>query len=208
MTTLPQVAIAMHHVLTEEADRAGHQSAMVRRSDATLTGSIFTQTLVFGLGANPHASLRALAQTSAALGVSVTAEALPQRSHRRAARCREQVLAAAVRQAVAAAPSMLPLLDRFPEVVLQDSTIIMLPEVCADVWRGCGGAPDADNAALKRQLALDLRSGRLRGPTLHDGRESDRNATLDYDLPPGAVRIVDVGYWDLTALHALTDRSV
>jgi hypothetical protein len=43
---------------------------------------------------------------------------------------------------------------------------------------------------------------------LHDGRESDRNATLDHDLPAGAVRIVDLGYWELAALAALAQRGV
>ncbi len=60
MTTIPHVAAAMHSVLSEVAELAGRQSGMVQRSDAKLTGSIFTQTLVFGLGANPQASLRTL----------------------------------------------------------------------------------------------------------------------------------------------------
>ena len=192
MTTIPQIAAAMHHVLTTVADRAGRLSRMVERSDAKLTGSIFTQTLVFGLGANPHASLSTLTQTTADLGVRISVEALHQRFDREAALCLEQVLYAAVRQVVAADPVVLPVLDRFPAVVVQDSTTIILPEVLAPIWTGCGGAPHAGNAALKLQLALDLCTGRLLGPQLHNGRESDRNATLDRDLPPGAVRIVDL----------------
>ncbi|MEI7646653.1 MAG: IS4 family transposase [Chloroflexales bacterium] len=208
MTTIPQIAAAMHHVLTTVADRAGRLSRMVERSDAKLTGSIFTQTLVFGLGANPHASLSTLTQTTADLGVRVSVEALHQRFDREAALCLEQVLYAAVRQVVAADPVVLPVLDRFPAVVVQDSTTIILPEVLAPIWTGCGGAPHAGNAALKLQLALDLCTGRLLGPQLHNGRESDRNATLDRDLPPGAVRIVDLGFWDLTALADLQTRGV
>lgn len=208
MATIPQLAAVMQHILTDVAERAGRQSGMVRRSDAKLTGSVFTQTLVFGLGANPYASLSALTQTAAALGVRVSGEALHQRFDRAAATCLEQVLYAAVRQVVAADPVVVPLLERFPEVVVQDSSCISLPEVLAPVWAGCGGAPAAGNAALKLQLALDLRTGRLRGPQLHDGRESDRNATLDHDLPPGAVRIVDLGFWDLAALADLQVRGV
>ena len=208
MTTIPQLATVLQQVFITEAERAGRQSGLVRRSDAKLTGSIFTQTLVFGLGANPDASLSELTQTSAALGVSVSAEALHQRFSRSAASCLEQVLCAAVRQIVVADPVVLPLLERFCEVVVQDSTTLILPEVLATVWSGCGGAPDAGNAALKLQLALDLRTGRLRGPHLHDGRDSDRNATLHHDLPPGSVRIVDLGYWDLAVLDTLTKRGV
>lgn len=96
MTTIPQVAAVLQQVLTVAADRAGRHSGMVRRSDAKLTGSVFTQTLVFGLGANPQASLSALTQTTAALGVTVSPEALHQRFDRAAASCLEQVLHAAI----------------------------------------------------------------------------------------------------------------
>ena len=209
MTTIPQVADAMQTILTDQADRAGWQTRFVQRVDAKLTGSIFTQTLVFGLGADPQASLGALTQTTAALGVAVTPEALHQRFDRAAASTLEQVLCAAVRQVVVADPIVLPILDRFGEVVVQDSTSISLPEALAEVWQGCGnGTPHAGNAALKLQLALDLRSGRLHGPSLHPGREPDVAATLEADLPEGAVRLVDLGFWDLALLGRLHQRGV
>lgn len=208
MTTIPQVATLMQQILIDEADRAGVQTGFVQRSDAKMTGSVFTQTLVFGLGADPHASLSALTQTTAALGVEITPEALHQRFTRAAASCLEQVLTAAVRQVVTTEPLVLPILDRFSEVVVQDSTSMVLPEALATVWHGCGGHPTAGNAALKVQLALDLRTGRLRGPHLHDGRESDRNATLETDLPPHAVRLVDLGFWDLATLARMHTQQV
>lgn len=208
MTTIPQVAQAMQTILTDEANRAGIQTGFVQRSDAKLTGSIFTQSLLFGLGTDPQASLSALTQTAAALGVEITPEALHQRFSREAASTLEQVLAAAVRQVLAAEPILLPILERFSEVVVQDSTTIVLPEALTEVWMGCGGMPDAGNAALKLQLALDLRTGRLRGPQLQEGRDSDRNATLEYDLPAGAVRVTDLGFWDLSLMAALAAKEV
>ncbi|NJM06445.1 transposase, partial [Candidatus Gracilibacteria bacterium] len=208
MTTIPHLATVLQTILTTEADRVGRQTGFVQRADATLTGSIFTQMLVFGLGANPTASLSALTQTAAALGVTVTPEALHQRFDRAAASCLEQVLAVAVRQVVTAAPVMLPLLARFPAVVVQDSSSIVWPDAFADLWRGCGGAPHAGNAALKLQLALDLCTGQLYGPQIHEGREADRNATLDRALPPGAVRVVDLGFWDTGALADLQARGI
>jgi hypothetical protein len=48
----------------------------------------------------------------------------------------------------------------------------------------------------------------LRGPTLHDGREPDVSATLAQDLPPGALRLVDLGFWDLALLDRLHTRGV
>ncbi len=208
MTTIPQLATVLQDVLITAADTAGRQTGFVRRKDAKLTGSIFTQMLAFGLSANPYASLSELAATAATLGVSVSAEAIHQRFTEPAARCLEQVLTIAVQQVVTTNPVVLPLLDRFTEVVVQDSTIIVLPEALSPYWRGCGGDPTHGNAALKLQLSLDLRTGRLRGPHLHDGRESDRNASLDHDLPAGSVRIVDLGYWDPAILAQLHERGV
>ena len=155
MTTIPQLATSLQTLLTDTAEQAGWQSGFVQRADAKLTGSIFTQTLVFGLVADPHASLSTLTQTTAALGVELTPEALHQRFSRQAASCLEQVLCAAIREVVAADPIVLPLLDRFSEVVVQDSTTISLPEVLAQVWQGCGNRTEhAGNAALKLHLAL------------------------------------------------------
>jgi hypothetical protein len=209
MTTIPQLATSLQTLLTDTAEQAGWQSGFVQRADAKLTGSIFTQTLVFGLVADPHASLSTLTQTTAALGVELMPEALHQRFSRQAASCLEQVLCAAIREVVAADPIVLPLLDRFSEVVVQDSTTISLPEVLAQVWQGCGNRTEhAGNAALKLHLALSLRSGRLRGPQRADGREADRNATLTSDLPPQAVRLVDCGFWDLALLAELSAREV
>lgn len=209
MTTIPQVAQAMQRILTQQADLAGIQSGFVQRSDAKITGSVLTQMLVFGLGATPDASLETLAQTAAALGVEVSPEAVHQRLTRQAASCLEQVLCAAVREVVAADPLVLPLLDRFSEVVVQDSTNISLPEALAGVWQGCGnGTAHAGNATLKLHLSLDLRSGRLRGPTLHDGREPDQHAALDNDLPQRAVRLVDLGFWDSAQLERLAQQGV
>jgi hypothetical protein len=209
MTTIPQLAATLEAVLTTEADRAGRQTGFVQRSDANLTGSVFVQPLVFGLGADPQASLSALTQTSAALGVTISPEALHQRFDRAAATGLEQVLSAAIGEVLASDPLTLPVLDRFPEVVVQDSTTIALPEALVDVWQGGGnGTADAGNAALKLQVALDLRTGRLRGPTLHDGRESDYHATLHHDLPSGAVRLVDWGSFALALRAELDTRGV
>jgi hypothetical protein len=197
----------MQDVLTVEADKAGRMSGFVQRA-SKLSGSIFTQTLVFGSLANPQPTLEQFTQTTAALGVELAPQSLDERFSREAASCLEQVLAASVRQLIAAEPVAIPLLARFEGVYLQDSTTIVLPESLAEVWRGCGGSQAAGNAALKLQLSLDLLTGRLLGPQLQDGRESDRNATLELPLPPGSLRIGDLGFFDLDAFAAMARRNV
>jgi hypothetical protein len=206
METIPQVSEAMQNVLTTVADRAGRQTSFVQRQ-SKLSGSIFTQTLVFGLLATPQASLENLTQTTAALGVEISPQGLDQRFSREAALCLEQVLTSALRTVVTSDPVAIPLLERFNGVYLQDSTTIVLPPSLAEVWEGCGGSTDDGAAALKVQLQLDLAAGRIQAQ-LQDGRDSDRNSTLDLALPTGALRIADLGYWELERLAELTRRGV
>jgi len=100
------------------------------------------------------------------------------------------------------------LLSRFTAVALQDSSTIVLPDILASLWQGCGGSPaERTRAALKLQVRLELRTGRLE-VQLQDGRASDRAATLPESLPAGALRIADLGYWDLESLRALDQQGV
>ena len=119
MTRIPQVAQAMQTVLTTFADQAGRDSDFIVR-ESKLTGSTFVQTLVFGWLADPQATLEALAQTAAAVGVTITAQGLDQRFSETAAACLEQVLAAAVTQVIAADPVAVPILSRFAAVQVRD----------------------------------------------------------------------------------------
>jgi len=207
-TTIPQVARAMREVLTTTADAAAKATQFVHRT-SPLGGATFSQTLVFGFLGNPQASLEELAQTAATLGVPITPQALDQRFTPAAAACLEQVLQAAITRIVAADPVAIPLLERFTAVYVQDSSTIVLPDALATVWQGCGGTTTAGTAAaLKFQVRLDLRTGKLEGPQLQEGRASDRAALLPTTLPGGALWLADLGYWSLDTLQTLTQQQV
>jgi hypothetical protein len=205
MTSIPHVAAALHTILTTTADLAGRQTGFVQRA-SPITGSVFVQTLVFGLLANPQASLSELTQTAAALGVTISAQALDQRFTETASLCLEQVLTAALRCVVTTDPVAVPLLARFTGVYLQDSTTLVLPPAFAERWAGCGGSTPQGDAALKLQVQLNLSDGRLLGQ-LQEGCDSDRNSTLDATLPPGALRIADLGYWELARMRAIASAG-
>jgi len=82
-----------------------------------------------------------------------------------------------------------------------------LPDALAPVWQGCGGStPAHTRAALKLQVRLELRTGCRTGLRLQDGRASDRSAAAP-DLPTGALRIADLGYWSVEALQALHQQG-
>src|SRR5881296_3933984 len=78
MTSIEQVAAAMHDVLTTRAQRLAGETTLVQR-ESKLDGAHFVQTLVFTDRANPDATLEELTQTAAARSVELTPEGLTQR---------------------------------------------------------------------------------------------------------------------------------
>lgn len=209
MATIPQVAGAMQEVLGPVAERAARATGFVRRA-SKLTGARFVQTLVFGWLAQPEARLSQLAQTAAALGVPISAQGLDQRFGRASAECVREVLEAAVRVALAASPAAVPVLRRFTQVAVQDCTTISLPAALAAGWPGCGGStPAGGAAALKLGVRLDLVTGRLQGPYVEAGRTNDRATTATaLPLPPGALRLADLGFFSLDELAEQDARGV
>ena len=200
MTTIPRIVEAMQTVLTTKADNAARETGFVQR-ESKVGGASFAQTLVLGWLQNPEATLEELTQTSAAIGVTITPQGLDQRFNESAAQCLQKVLEEAVNEVIAADPVAIPILQRFTETYLDDSTTVTLPQELADVWSGSGYADPDSCAGLKLQVRLDYTQGTLYGPFLQDGRSHDRKSVLQ-KMPVAAhsLRIADLGYWSLDAL--------
>jgi hypothetical protein len=208
MTTIPQLVEVLQELLTSVADRIARETGFVRR-ESKLGGAEFSQTLVFGWLANPDATLNELVQAAATLGVIITEQGLDNRFTATAAECLRRILETAVGMVVSARPVVVPILQRFNGVFIQDSTTITLPEVLADLWRGCGNASGTGQAALKVQVQFDYSSGTLSQIVLQDGRASDRNAPIQSAaLPAGALRLADLGYFSLPVLATLSEQDV
>jgi hypothetical protein len=137
MATIPQVAEAMQTVLTTTANQAARETRFVQR-DSKMGGAEFVQTLTYGWLENPQATLEELCQTAAALGLSITPQGLDQRFSASAAACLQEVLETAVDKVITAEPVMIPVLQRFNGVYLDDSSTVTLPDDLANVWPGCG----------------------------------------------------------------------
>jgi hypothetical protein len=207
MTTIPQVARAMREILTTTAAAAGRATRFVQRT-SPLSGATFSQTLVFGFLGNPQAPLEELTQTAAALGVEITPQALAQRFTASAVACLHQGLWTAIARVITAEPVAMPLLERFPAVYVPESSTIILPEVFAAQWHGCGGSPSSSaSAARKLQARLEMCPGRL-DVQRQEGRASERAAVLPGPLPAGALRLADLSYWSLEAFAALAQPQV
>jgi len=204
MVTIAQLAGTLQTLFTSTADRLARSSGFVQRR-SKLTGAAFAQTMVFGALANPQTTLPELAQAASAVGVSISPQGLDQRCTEAAAVFLEALLAAAVQEVVAADPVAIPLLARFPAVVVLDSSTILLPDALGPWWPGCGGSTTAHtSASLKIHVRFDLCQGTLTGPLLTAGRTHESTTPLQTaPLPPGALRIADLGFFDLEVFAAV-----
>jgi len=198
------VTHALQALFTTTADHLARRTGFVQRA-SKLTGAAFAQALVFGWLANPQASVEALAQAAAAVGVTISAQGLDQRFTEAAAVFLEDMLAAAVQTVIAADPVAIPLLERFTAVVLLDSSTLTLPAAVALWWPGCS----TGTAALTLHVRYDLCRGCLSGLVVREGRISDRSTTMQTaPLPRGARRISDRGFFTLGVFAALTAQGV
>ena len=205
MATITQVSQAMQTVLTTVADTAARATGFVQRR-SKLTGALFTQTLTLGFLSNPQATRAELAQTAATLGLPISQQGLDQRMTESGAACLLEVLDAAATTILAADPVAIPLLARFNGVYIQDSTLVGLPGTLAHIWRGSGNqhTATARTARLKLGVRLNLTTGALTGPQLDHRLTSDRTIALqDAPIPAEALRIADLGFFDLSVLQAI-----
>lgn len=86
-----------------------------------------------------------------------------------------------------------------------DTSTIRLPPALAEHWPGCGNGSQHLAASLKLGVRLDLLGGTLTGPLLDTGRTHDRaSAIAAVPVPPGALRLADLGFWALTDLADLS----
>jgi hypothetical protein len=202
VTSIAALVPTLQTLLTTTADQAGRDSGLIQRV-RVFTGASFVQTLVFAWLGNPDATLANLAQTAATLGVRITGQGIADRFSPESAACLAQVLTAALQQTVAAIPTDLAVLNRFAGVVIIDGSVIGLPAALALEFPGSANQTGT-HAGLKLGVGLDLVTGRLDGPHLMAARPHDRLLPIqDQPVTPGALRLADLGFFDLAVLAAL-----
>jgi hypothetical protein len=135
---------------------------------------------------------------AAKLGVHVTEEAIEYRFTEELVLFLEEMLKRAVSQTLAAKVATTPLLRKFSDVRIGDSTSLMLPDEFADQFPGCGGTENACRAAMKIQVLWSLMTGQLLGWQITSGRASDAKSEIAEASPPAAsLSVYDLGYFSL-----------
>jgi hypothetical protein len=203
------LADTLQSLFGPDADQTARETGFVQRQ-RKLSGATFLQTLTFTFLDNPHATLGDLGDVAETLDVQLSRQGFDQRFTPHAFDFLWAMLQQALQRGLTAAQPVLPLLRRFNGTYVLDSSTITLPPALAALLPGCGGqAPGEGAAACKVQVCLEMASGQLEDLALLDGRTNDLESALAHrPLPPGALRLADLGFYDLHLLQRYSDEDV
>jgi hypothetical protein len=212
MTSIPRMSKIMTHLFEEEATMLAKAAGMRER---TMSFSQLAYLLVLGWWKHPTAGPSALARFAGSLGLTVCKQDIGAHFTERTASWLLSLLQRAVREVVKANAVVLPLLQRFTAVYIEDGSSIALPSALKRVWGGCGGSASKDDhdpktqAGLKVTVRWDLLSGQMDGPHVQAGRRHELSSVLrTQQMKAGSLWIADLGYWTLKWLHQLHEQGV
>lgn len=208
MGIIANVSAAVQALFGTMAEEVAKDHPVVLRHRKFTTATL-AQTFILGFLAKPRASDEELAQTAALCGVEITAQAIEQRHTARLAGFLEALFRKATQSLVKSQKTLAPLLDRFAAVLILDSTTTTLPDALRDRFPGCGGSHGGGQAAMKLQAQWDLKNGALDAVVIESGRDCDYKTSLQRDdLPPGSLRITDLGYFDTEVFERFNQQGV
>lgn len=202
--TVATLSDTLQTLFTTVAQQASQQAGLIRRR-RRLSGPAFVQGLVFTWLHDPQATCEELAAGVAQAGAPLAVSALHERFTPQAAECLRLVLQQAASQLLAADPATADAWDAFPDVCLDDASWLPLPAALAALWPARGSNSTAgDAAAVKLYVRLGLRCGVLHALQLLPARTADQVAPLQsLPLPPGSLRVADLGFFDLDTLEVI-----
>jgi hypothetical protein len=203
MPSLSRMEEQISSVMQERARILARETGCIQR-ERKFDGADLLQMLVFGWLAHPDSSLEQLASTAATREVVVSDTAIHKRFTESCAHFLHAVLQELTGIVVQSDQEVpVPLLRRFSNVIIEDSSSIALPDELGEQWQGCGGHCDQGQAAVKIHVRSELKRGQLWGPNLTDGRASDRSSPFnEVNLPAGSLYVADLGYFNLDRIVA------
>jgi hypothetical protein len=205
---IQDVSEKVQALLNDWAEEIGKECDVIKRQ-RKFTASTLAGTFVFGFLQNPRASDEQLAQMAGVLGTHVTPQAVEQRFSTELVQFLQTLFERAANTALKSQKTLAPLLDRFTDVLLIDSTTISLPAELADAFPGCGGSYGGGKAALKLQVQVSLKTGALDAVRIEPGKDCDMKTPLQRrTLPVESLRIADLGYFNTAVLQQFQDGGV
>ena len=197
---LAQVVKQYQRILEEEVHAIAREAGVIRRK-RKIDAATFAQVIIFGFWQDPEMRLSGLAQIGGRRDVYVTESAMSQRFTPACASMFQQIMQRLAEIHLESEKVDIPLLKQFSKVIVEDSTVITLPEALAPLWLGCGKPGEAGEAAVKVFLCWNVSSGEMQGPRLVDGRRNDHRSPFEIDeLPEGSFYRADLGFFGIERL--------
>lgn len=198
MSRLSNVVSALQTTFGPAAERANEQAQAVKRR-RKLTPVTLAQSFIMALLAKPKADSEDVAKMAASLGIEISPQAMEQRYSTKLMEFFKALFEEMLSTVVKSEQALAPVLARFTEVKLIDSSVIALPNSIAEQYPGCGGSRGYTSAALKLQTELDLRSGQVQNIQIEPGKLPDQGTDRQHLKPvKGSLRITDLGYFNLS----------
>lgn len=201
MSIVAKAASLVETLLGPLAEEVARQVPVVKRQ-RKFTPATLARTFILGFLAKPRASDEDLARMAVRCGVEVSTQAVEQRFTPVMADFLEALFRRAMCQRIQAERVLAPLLERFPAVLILDSTAMALPDELKERFPGCGGSYGGGQAVMKVQAQIDLKGGAFDAVAIESGRACDQRTPLQ-TAPKiaGALRIADLGYFDTEVLQ-------
>jgi len=195
MQNFARTAAVLQGLLSTTAEEIGRACGLIQRQ-REFTASSLLSTFVLGFLQRPQPTWEFLALVARQCGAYVTPQAVLERVTPALRDSLRQLWQAALEGVVTSEARASPLLRKFTQVLIGDSTTIALADALAEEFPGCGGSHGSGRAALKLQVVWDYLSGRLWRLTCEAGKEHDAKSLDRAPAPPaGSLSIFDLGYF-------------
>ena len=195
----------LREVFGSVSDELGRSTGFIKRTRA-FSGADFVRALVFGWLSCARATIEDLADR-----LGITASALQQRLTKEASEFLRLAFENALNRMLGSRNVRIPLLAKFTAVHVEDCTTISLPAEMEDEFRGCGGSDEeSGKAALRLFTSYELKTGTLRQVAAAEARGPDSTVAHKHapELPRGALRIRDLGFFDRQLFEKDTKAGV
>lgn len=197
MEIVARTAAVLQGLLTTTAEEVGAACQLIKR-EREFTASSLLSTFVLGFLQCPRPTWEHLALVARQCGARVSPQAIEQRIAPALRDSLRQLWQAAVGCVVTAEARVTPLLAKFTQVLVGDSTTIGLTDALANEFPGCGGSNGGGRAAVKFQVIWDYLSGGLQRMACEAGKQNDSTSAVMHGTPPaGSLSLFDLGYFSL-----------
>lgn len=201
MEMIARMAVVLQGLLTTTAEEVGQECRLIKRKREFMASSLLS-TFVLGFLQRPRPTWDHLALVARQLGANVSPQAVEQRITPELRDSLRMLWQKAVGCVVTSEARVTPLLKKFTQLFVGDSTAIRLDDALADEFPGCGGSHGSGRAAAKLQVIWEYLSGSLR-LVWEAGKQNDSTSSVMEDTPPaGSLSIYDLGYFSLERFAA------